>query len=54
MLLRDGARSLTALLEVSDVHDVAESVWRAVAPPHALEDLDTPEDVERWATETER
>ncbi len=43
-LVADGARSLRALLAATTVDLVPEAVWRAVAPAHALDDLDTPDD----------
>jgi len=46
-LVVEGERALQALLGSSPVIEVAPAEWRAVAPSHALDDLDTPEDVER-------
>ena len=53
-LVAGGARSLHALLETTDVVEVAERDWRAVAPLHALDDLDTPEDLARFGLEDRR
>jgi molybdopterin-guanine dinucleotide biosynthesis protein A len=53
-LLARGERSLHALLDASPVLDVAEGEWRAVAPPHALDDLDTPDDLARFGLESGR
>ncbi len=47
-LVARGERSLHSLLEVVPVVEVEERDWRAVAPPHALDDLDTPEDLARF------
>jgi molybdopterin-guanine dinucleotide biosynthesis protein A len=53
-LVARGERSLHALLDATPVIDVGEREWRAVAPPHALDDLDTPEDLTRFGLEGER
>lgn len=53
-LVEQGERSLTALLAATDVVEVQEHEWRTVAPAHALEDLDTPEDLARFGLEPER
>ncbi|MGH9026113.1 MAG: molybdenum cofactor guanylyltransferase, partial [Acidimicrobiia bacterium] len=47
-LLRDGQRSLQALLRAIAVHEFDESSWRAVAPANALDDVDTPDDLARF------
>ena len=41
-----GHRSMKALLEVIDVRPITESEWRSTAPPHALTDVDTPEELD--------
>jgi molybdopterin-guanine dinucleotide biosynthesis protein A len=46
-LVAAGERSLRALLAATEVDPVPETVWRAVAPAHALDDLDTPADLAR-------
>ena len=50
-LVASGARSLRALLERTPWEAVAEPEWRAVAPGNALDDVDTPADVERLGLE---
>ena len=50
-LVARGERSLHALLDATSVVDVPEEEWRAVAPAHALDDLDTPEDLVRFGLE---
>jgi molybdenum cofactor guanylyltransferase len=44
--LRNGAASLRSAAEV-EVEYVDEQTWRRVAPAHALDDVDTPEDLTR-------
>jgi molybdopterin-guanine dinucleotide biosynthesis protein A len=46
-LVNEGERALKALLAAVDVSEIAESAWQAVAPPYALDDVDTPEDLVR-------
>jgi molybdopterin-guanine dinucleotide biosynthesis protein A len=46
-LLADGARALQSLLDAVAVREITEDQWRAVAPPNALDDVDTPEDAAR-------
>jgi molybdopterin-guanine dinucleotide biosynthesis protein A len=53
-LLADGRRSLRALLDVVAWEPLGEEAWRAVAPAHAVDDVDTPADVERFALEWPR
>jgi molybdopterin-guanine dinucleotide biosynthesis protein A len=50
-LVAAGRRSLRALLDTVPWLPLAEGEWRAVAPPHALDDVDTPADVERFGLE---
>jgi molybdenum cofactor guanylyltransferase len=50
-LVAGGERSLRALLAATTVERVEEPEWRAVAPAHALDDLDTPADVARHGLE---
>jgi molybdopterin-guanine dinucleotide biosynthesis protein A len=50
-LLAVGRRSLRALLDVVAWEPLGEEAWRAVAPAHGLDDVDTPADVERFALE---
>jgi len=42
-----GARSLDALCDGDDVTRIDETVWRAVAPLGAFDDVDTPDDAAR-------
>ena len=46
-LYAEGERSLRALFARSPVDLIAEAHWRAVAPAHALDDIDTPDDLAR-------
>lgn len=46
-LLAGGDRALKALLHAVAVREIDEDTWRAVAPPNALDDVDTPEDAAR-------
>jgi molybdopterin-guanine dinucleotide biosynthesis protein A len=46
-LLARGERSLQSLLAATLIDEIAYLEWRAVAPVHALDDLDTPEDLTR-------
>jgi molybdopterin-guanine dinucleotide biosynthesis protein A len=46
-LVAEGERSLRALLAAAPVERVPEDTWRAVAPRGALDDADTPDDVDR-------
>lgn len=46
-LVANGQRALHALLSIVRVVEVAETEWRAVAPPDAFADVDTPEDLAR-------
>jgi molybdenum cofactor guanylyltransferase len=46
-LVTGGVRSLHALLDVIEYEICPEAVWRAVAPPDAFVDVDTPEDAAR-------
>jgi molybdopterin-guanine dinucleotide biosynthesis protein A len=50
-LVANGERALHALLSVVPVAEVTEAEWRAVAPPDALADLDSPEDLARHGVE---
>ena len=42
-----GVRSLHALLDIVEYDIVPEASWRAVAPPDAFVDIDTPDDAAR-------
>ncbi len=42
-----GVRSLHALLDVVEYEIIPEAAWRAVAPPDAFVDVDTPDDAAR-------
>jgi len=44
-LMEQGERAMHALLSAVPVVEITEAEWRAVAPPDALADLDTPEDL---------
>jgi molybdenum cofactor guanylyltransferase len=46
-LVERGERAMHALLSSVPVVEITEPEWRAVAPPDALADLDTPEDLAR-------
>jgi molybdenum cofactor guanylyltransferase len=46
-LVERGERAMHALLSAVPVVEISEPEWRAVAPAHALADLDTPEDLAR-------
>jgi molybdopterin-guanine dinucleotide biosynthesis protein A len=46
-LVVGGVRSMHALLEIVEYEIVPEPAWRAVAPPDAFADVDTPEDAAR-------
>jgi molybdopterin-guanine dinucleotide biosynthesis protein A len=46
-LVANGQRALHALLSIVPVVEVTEKEWRAVAPPDAFADVDTPEDLAR-------
>jgi molybdopterin-guanine dinucleotide biosynthesis protein A len=50
-LVAAGHRSLRALLDVVPWTALPEEVWRAVAAPDALDDVDTPADAERFGLE---
>jgi molybdopterin-guanine dinucleotide biosynthesis protein A len=50
-LVAAGRRSLRALLAAVPWRELPEAEWRAVAPPHALDDVDTPADVDRFGLE---
>jgi molybdopterin-guanine dinucleotide biosynthesis protein A len=50
-LVAAGRRSLRALLDAVPWQELPEDAWRAVAPPHALDDVDTPADLERFGLE---
>ncbi|HZP31035.1 MAG TPA: NTP transferase domain-containing protein [Acidimicrobiia bacterium] len=50
-LVARGSRSMRALLDEVAWQALPEDVWRAVASPHALDDVDTPADVERFRLE---
>jgi molybdenum cofactor guanylyltransferase len=50
-LVAGGERSLRALLAATPVERVEEPEWRAAAPAHALDDLDTPDDLARHGLE---
>ena len=46
-LVSEGRRSLRALLDAVPIDRIPHDEWRAIAAPHALDDVDTPEDVAR-------
>ncbi|HEX4778419.1 MAG TPA: molybdenum cofactor guanylyltransferase [Acidimicrobiia bacterium] len=48
LLVAAGERSMHALLASVAVELVPEHDWHAVAPQHALTDVDTPADLARW------
>jgi molybdopterin-guanine dinucleotide biosynthesis protein A len=50
-LVAAGRRSLRALLDAIPWQELPEAEWRAVAPPDALDDVDTPADLERFGLE---
>ncbi|HMF04225.1 MAG TPA: NTP transferase domain-containing protein [Acidimicrobiia bacterium] len=50
-LVEGGERALHALLAAVPVVEIREDEWRAVAPPDALVDLDTPEDLARYGVD---
>jgi len=50
-LVAGGARALSELLAAVAVTEIDESAWRAVAPAHALDDVDTPADLVRLGLE---
>jgi molybdopterin-guanine dinucleotide biosynthesis protein A len=50
-LVASGRRSLRALLDAVPWQGLPEDEWRAVAPAHALDDVDTPADVDRFGLE---
>jgi molybdopterin-guanine dinucleotide biosynthesis protein A len=50
-LVAAGRRSLRALLDAVPWEELPEDAWRAVAPAHALDDVDTPADLERFGLE---
>ena len=47
VLVGEGERALKVLLGVVDVHEIDEVAWQRFAPPRALDDVDTPEDLAR-------
>jgi molybdopterin-guanine dinucleotide biosynthesis protein A len=53
-LVRDGARSLHALLDVVDFDVVSSDVWREVAPADAFLDVDTRDDADRAGIDMSR
>jgi len=50
-LVEDGKRSMHALLDATEVELVEPREWGRVAPPNALDDVDTPEDAQRLGLE---
>jgi molybdenum cofactor guanylyltransferase len=50
-LVAAGRRSLRALLDAVSWQELPEDEWRVVAPAHALDDVDTPADVDRFGLE---
>ena len=50
-LVVGGVRALHALLDVVDYDVVPEATWRAIAPPDAFDDVDTPDDATRLGIE---
>jgi molybdopterin-guanine dinucleotide biosynthesis protein A len=47
VLVGEGGRALKVLLGAVPVYEIDEPVWQKFAPPRALDDVDTPEDLAR-------
>jgi hypothetical protein len=52
--MAEGGRALKQVVDDGSASLLDETQWRAVAPPHAFADVDTPDDLARLRAQARR